>query len=97
MNRRRALWLTMVASMAVPVSCLRAQGAVAGQRRVGVLTLSTRAREEVLLKPFFDEMRQLGWIEGQNIAYDRAYADDRHQDLPRLAVEQTPEAGCACS
>jgi hypothetical protein len=30
-------------------------------------------------------MRELGWIEGQTIAYDRAYADDRHQDLPKLA------------
>src|SRR5437879_10437813 len=56
-------------------------------RRVGMLAPSTRAQEEVTLKPFFDEMRKLGWIEGQTIAYDRVYADDRHQDLPRLATE----------
>jgi len=52
-------------------------------RRVAVLAPSTAAREEVTLKPFFDEMRALGWIEGQTIEYYRAYADD---DPPRLAV-----------
>src|SRR6187200_2103856 len=35
----------------------------------------------------FDQMRELGWIDGQNIAYDRVYADDYQQRLPRLASE----------
>ena len=48
---------------------------------------STRAREEVTLKPFFDEMRAIGWIEGQNLVYDRVYADDQQRDLPRLSAE----------
>ena len=48
---------------------------------------STRAKEDVTLKPFFDEMRALGWIEGQTVAYDRVYANDQQQDLPRLAAE----------
>jgi putative tryptophan/tyrosine transport system substrate-binding protein len=56
-------------------------------RRVGVLAPSTRANEEISLKPFFDQMRQLGWVEGQNIDYDRAYADDRQEMLSRLAAE----------
>ena len=45
------------------------------------------AKEEITLKPFFDQMRQLGWVEGQNIAYDWACADDQHERLPRLAAE----------
>ncbi len=39
-------------------------------------------------------MRELGWIEGQTVVYDRVYADDQHQDLPRLAaalVARKPE------
>ena len=56
-------------------------------RRVGVLAPSTQAKEEVTLKPFFDEMHRLGWIEGRTIVYDRVYANDRHQDLPKLAAE----------
>ena len=87
MNQRRLLVLTMGAGLAGHAGLLRAQTATVGIRRVGVLAPSTRAREEVTLKAFFDEMRQLGWIEGQNIAYDRVYADDQHQALPKLAAE----------
>ena len=56
-------------------------------RRVAVLGPSTRTREEATLKPFFDGMRELGWIEGQNIVYERLYADDDHTRLPALAAE----------
>jgi hypothetical protein len=45
-----------------------------------VLAPSTREREAVTLKPFFDEMRALGWVEGSTVVYDYAYGDDRHQD-----------------
>ncbi len=55
-------------------------------RRVGVLVPSTRLKEERMITPFYDEMQKLGWIEGLNIAYDRVYAEDRQQDLPRLAL-----------
>ena len=87
MNQRRLLVLAMGAGLAGHARLLLAQTATAGMRRVGVLAPSTRAREEVTLKAFFDEMRELGWIEGQNIAYDRVYADDQQQALPRLAAE----------
>ena len=86
-NRRRALRFAIGAGVSARALPLWAQTSAVALRRVGVLAPSTRAKEEVTLKPFFDEMRQLGWIEGQTIAYDRAYADDRHQDLPRLAAE----------
>jgi len=86
-NRRRILYLAIGVGVAGRALPLWAQGPAANMRRVGVLAPSTRANEEVTLKPFFDEMRRLGWIEGQTIAYDRAYADDRHQDLARLAAE----------
>ena len=94
MNRRHALWFAISASVATWVSPLWAQNVAPGPRRVGVLAPSTRAKEEVILKPFFDQMRELGWIEGQNIVYDRVFANDQQQDLTRLAAElvaRTPE------
>ena len=87
MSSRRRFVVALVGGLAGHAVLLHAQTANAGLRRVGVLAPSTRAKEEVTLKPFFDEMRGLGWIEGQTIAYDRAYADDQQQDLPRLAAE----------
>ena len=87
MNSRRHLLLALGAALGGHATLLRAQTPAANLRRVGVLVPSTRAREEVTLKPFFDQMRELGWIEGQTIAYDRSYADDQHESLPRLAAE----------
>ena len=87
MTQRRLLLLALGTCLSGSPSLLLAQAPVAHLRRVGVLAPSTRAKEEVILKPFFDEMRALGWIEGQTIAYDRAYADDQHQELARLAAE----------
>ncbi len=87
MHPRRLLLLALGAGVWGYAPLLQAQAPAAGLRRVGVLAPSTRAKDEVILKPFFDQMRELGWIEGQNIAYDRVYADDQQQDLPRLAAE----------
>lgn len=87
MNQRRLLLLALGAGLADHATLLRAQTPAASLRRVGVLAPSSRAKEEVTLKPFFDQMRELGWIEGQNIAYDRVFADDQHERLPTLAAE----------
>jgi len=87
MNPRRLLVLALGAALGGHAALLRAQTPSANLRRVGVLTPSTRAKEDVILKPFFDRMHELGWIEGQTIAYDRVCADDQQQDLPRLAAE----------
>jgi len=66
---------------------LLGQPARAEMRRVAVLAPSTKSREEVTLNPFFEEMRRLGWVEGQNVHYDRAYGDDLSTSLPFLASE----------
>ena len=87
MDRRRALRFAVGVSVSACALPLWAKSPTTGLRRVGVLAPSTRANEEVTLKPFFDRMRQLGSIEWQNIAYDRVYADDQQQMLPRLAAE----------
>ena len=87
MNPRRRLALGLVASLSGYAPLLSAQTSGTPLRRVGVLMPSTRAKEEVTLKPFFDQLRALGWIEGQTISYDRAYADDQHERLPKLATE----------
>ena len=86
MNKRR-LTLMLGFVLAGHAALLRAQTVVGTIRRVGVLAPSTRANEEITLRPFFEQMRQLGWIEGQNITYDRVYADDQLQRLPALAAE----------
>ena len=87
MTQHRLLLLALGTCLSGSPPLLLAQAPVAHPRRVGVLAPSTRTKEEVTLKPFFDQMRELGWIEGQNVAYDRVYADDEHERLPTLAAE----------
>ena len=87
MNQRRSLMLALGASLWGGAAVLLAQTSSGSLRRVGVLAPSTRAKEDVILAPFFDQMRQLGWVEGQNIQYDRVYAGDEQQMLGQLAVE----------
>ena len=87
MSQRRLFVTTLGVALVCHAALLRAQTPAASLRRVGVLAPSTQAKEEITLKPFFDQMRELGWIEGQNIAYDRVYADDQQARLPRLAAE----------
>ena len=87
MPQRRRLALAVFASLSGCAPLLSAQTSGTLLRRVGVLAPSTREKEEITLKPFFDEMHRLGWVEGQSIAYDRVYADDQHERLPRLAAE----------
>jgi putative ABC transport system substrate-binding protein len=58
-------------------------------RRVGVLrstiskTDSTRALREV----FVQALREAGWIEGSNIAFEHRYAEGKFDRLPQLAFE----------
>ena len=86
-GRRSVIAQAISTAVATQVSLVQAQSSAPALRRVGVLAPSTRAKEEVTLKPFFDEMRQLGWAEGQNITYDRVYADDQQQTLSSLATD----------
>ncbi len=83
--QRRRVVRALVAAMACATQHAFAQAAATRPRRVGILAPSTSAKEATTLRPFFDEMRQLGWIEGSTVTYDRVFADDDHAKLPALA------------
>jgi putative ABC transport system substrate-binding protein len=82
---RRSLAIGLLTAMTGPWPAARA-AEVASPRRVGVLAPSTRAREEVTLQPFYDEMIRLGWVEGRHVVYDRVYGLDQQAELPQLAA-----------
>lgn len=54
--------------------------------RVGILVRTSAAKYQVRESRFITTMRELGWIEGQNITYDRVFADDDLARLPALAA-----------
>jgi len=87
MNKRRKLVIVLGALSA---GLARAQPAErAGKTmRVGMLSPAKRAAADVgNSKRFADAMRELGWVEGRNILYDRVFAEGDAKRLPALAAE----------
>src|SRR5262245_17132036 len=55
--------------------------------RVGVLTSSSATAYNDYLEAFRQGLRELRWIEGQNIAFEYRFAEGRFDRLPDLAAE----------
>jgi putative tryptophan/tyrosine transport system substrate-binding protein len=54
--------------------------------RIGYLLGTTREREP-FLEAFLEEMRTLGYVEGQNLVMEYRYAEGQFERLPTLAAE----------
>ena len=81
--RRRELIFLMVGVTAAWPLVLSAQQA-GKVFRVGFLNAGANIPEITSLG---DALRELGWIEGKNIIWERRYAEDRLDRLPELAAE----------
>src|SRR5262245_11521171 len=86
MDRRRFLLTSLAGALGTPLTVGAQQ---AGKMaRVGLLSPSQRASpEEMARNAFYVPMRELGWVEGQNVAYELRYANGQSDLLPRLAAE----------
>src|SRR5215467_3652941 len=84
MNRRALIWLLGGTAAAWPL-------AVHAQQARKTHTIGFLSPAMAVFTPYstvlFNTLRELGWIEGQNIAVERRYAEDRLERLPELAAE----------
>src|SRR5687768_1426016 len=55
--------------------------------RVGFLGNSTAVLEANLIGPFREGLRELGYVEGQNVAIDYRWAEGRYERFPALVQE----------
>jgi len=55
--------------------------------RIGFLDEGTASGSAVLLDAFRQELSKLGWIEGNNIAFEYRFAEQKGQRLPELAAD----------
>ena len=60
---------------------------VAKVYRIGYLSNSSAAANPHLFEAFRQGLRELGWVEGQNITIDPRFAEGRSDRLSDLAVE----------
>jgi putative ABC transport system substrate-binding protein len=54
---------------------------------VGRLTAGSFASAPALAEAFEDALREAGWVEGKNVAFERRSAEDRLERLPELAAD----------
>jgi putative tryptophan/tyrosine transport system substrate-binding protein len=88
MKRREFLGLLGVATAGWPFLVRAQQAQQAGRvYRLGYLTGGTAASRRLFLAAFHRGMRELGYIEGQNLTFEYRYADGRFDRLPALARE----------
>jgi putative ABC transport system substrate-binding protein len=86
MNRRRFLQAVSVSVLAAPLAAAAAQQA-GKVPRIGFLGVTSPSDRPSLLDAFRQGLRELGWVEGQNIVIDYRYAEGRLDRLPGLAAE----------
>jgi putative ABC transport system substrate-binding protein len=92
MNNRRKLVIALGAgALAAPfASNAQQQGKVL---RLGILESASATSTQASEKVFVDTLRELGWVEGRNITYDRVFADgdvSRLQALAAALVKREP-------
>jgi putative tryptophan/tyrosine transport system substrate-binding protein len=86
MNRRDSVRLLVAMGMGAFPLAARAQQ-TAKVYRIGYLSAPTRASVEQALQAFLRRLRELGWVEGQNLIIEYRWADGKAERLPDLAAE----------
>jgi ABC-type uncharacterized transport system substrate-binding protein len=82
----RVIGLAVVLAVSLFATPLAAEGQQAGRvPRIGYL--GTRTSSDFGLDAFRQGLRELGWVENQNIVIDYRFAEGRLDRLPDLAVE----------
>jgi putative tryptophan/tyrosine transport system substrate-binding protein len=82
MNRRRFLLTSLAGAVAAPL----AAGAQPSRRVAQIAFLSSSSSSTSVHEGFRLGLRELGWIEGQNIVVEYRFADG-HERLPAVAAE----------
>src|SRR5215467_6855862 len=84
MRRREFMILLGAAAVAWPLAGRAQQPPHVS--RVGILSDESRALA-TSFEPFAQGLRDLGWIEGQNIIFELRYAERKYEILPSLAAD----------
>ncbi|HXX83352.1 MAG TPA: ABC transporter substrate-binding protein [Casimicrobiaceae bacterium] len=88
MNRRNAGLALLLGPLALGAVPFAAKAQQAGKvYRLGYLSQPTRESVEQVRQVFVQTLRDLGWVEGQNLIIEYRWADGKVERLPELAAE----------
>src|SRR6202049_4334193 len=85
MRRREFITLLGGAAVARPLAAFAQQADKV--YRIGYLSTPIRASVEQGLQAFLRKLRELGWVEGQNLTIEYRWAEGNVERLPDLAAE----------
>ena len=83
---RRAFIASVAGGLVIARSVAEAQPA-AKVYRVGILLVATAETVAPVVRALTEGLRDLGYVEGRNIVFERRYADGRLERLPDLAAD----------
>jgi len=82
------VWCIVTLTLCLLAAPLAADAQQAGKvPRIGCLSLTSPSDRPPLLDAFRQRLREIGWVEGQNIVIDYRYAEGQVDRLPDLAAE----------
>src|SRR5438094_2475937 len=88
MNRRRAGLALLLGLLGFGAAPLAAEAQQASKLyRIGYLSTPTRESVEHGLEAFLRKLRELGWVDGQNLIIEYRWAEGNVERLPALAAD----------
>src|SRR5262245_56689407 len=83
---KRRQFITLLGGAAAwPLAARAQQG---GKRStIGILSAGGAGVPAALHSAFFDGLRELGWVEGKNVVFEKRNAENRLERLPELAAD----------
>ena len=85
MNRRRFLRTVSATLLTVPLAA-EAQ-TTAKAYRIGFILTATENETSYLFKALDEGLRELGYVDGRNVVFERRFAEGMQERLPALAAE----------
>jgi putative ABC transport system substrate-binding protein len=86
-NMKRKITIVMLCAMLLALCASAAAQQPKKLPRIGYLSASDPATESTRSEAIRAALRELGYVEGQNIAIEYRYAEGKFQRLPELAAE----------
>jgi ABC-type uncharacterized transport system substrate-binding protein len=83
----RLIGLVVVLALSLTLAPLAPQAQTGKLPRIGFLGNTTAVLEANLVRPFRDGLRELGYVEGQNILIEYRWAEGKYERFPALIAE----------
>jgi putative tryptophan/tyrosine transport system substrate-binding protein len=94
MSKKIAIWL-LTTLMLFTASFAEAQQQLKKPHRIGILLVGSSSFYAAWINVFRQGLKELGYIEGKNIAIEYRYAEGKADRLPTLAAELVgSQGGC---